>query len=217
MPVVAVNNDTLDLYNYGSSGEYMWSSEWQSNRLHTTPGDSCMLHVYQSDGEAKTNRQVIPHIPRVTTPDTSFVLAEDQSLSVTWVATAGVDRCQIQFSMHYYYGDYNSFYLDTTVSVPAGSSSYTLPGSIIFPTYVDSVTYGYCDIYISVETGPNIGHESNGNVTGKGCGYFFTSSGDQSSCSIGSPYAGLNLQRPRPARPTAKQLVERKKALLAGQ
>jgi hypothetical protein len=215
MPVVAVNNETLDNSGYNSSGEYMWNSEWERDKLRITPGDSCMLHVYQSDGEAKTEWQVIPHVPRVTAPDTSFVLAEDQSLTVTWVATPGVDRYQVSFYLHYYYRDFSSFSLDTAVVVPAGSSSYTLPGSIVFPAYVDSVRYGYCNIAIRAETGPEIGRESNGNVTGKGCGYFFTNSGDESRCSIGSPYASLRLQSPNRARPTARQSVERKRALLA--
>jgi len=217
IPVVAVNNETLDISDYGSSGEYMWSSTWHKDRLHAVPGDSCMLHVYQSDGEAKTDAQVIPHIPRVTSPDTGFVLAKSQSLSVTWVATAGVDRYQIEFRLHYYYGNYDDFSLDTTIVVPAGSSTYTLPGSVIFPSYVDSVTYGYCDIYTTAETGPNIGRESDGNVTGKGCGYFFTTSADEMQCSIGSHYMAPHSERPASQRPSARQFVERKKALLANQ
>lgn len=217
VPVVAVGNDTLDLYSYGTSGEYQWSSSWQSNNLHLTTGDSCKLHVYQSDGEATTDWQVIPHKPRITAPDTSFVLAKGQSLTVNWVATAGVDRYQIEFRLHYYYRSYDGFSLDTTVVMPGDSSAYTLPGSSIFPSYVDSVTYGYCDIYTTAETGPNIGHESNGNITGNGCGYFFTTSADELQCSIGRHYAALNSERPASERPTAKQFVERKKALIANQ
>lgn len=218
LPVVAVSKDTLDVQDYSSSGEYLWSSSWGSDRLHVTQGDSCVLHVYQSNGEATTDGQVIPNIPKILTPSDTFILGENQSLSVTWVTTEGVDRYEIEFYVHYYYrGDYDYVSLDTIVTLPAGSSSYTLPGTVIFPSYVDSVSGGYCDITIRAETGPNIGHESEGNISGNGCGYFFTSSDNASSCFIASRYKGPNLGHPGPSRPTARQLVERKKALLANQ
>ena len=217
MPVVAINSETLDLYDYSSSGEYMWNSAWQSYGLHLTSGDSCMLHVYQSDGEATTAKLVIPVVPSVVYPDTSFVLKEDQPLSVTWVATTGVDRYEIKFDIYYYYGNSNYFSLDTLIISPAGTSSYTLPATVIFPANVGSVEYGYCDIMVTAETGPNVGRECGGNIRGKGCGYFFTSSTDETWCEIGAPHSGMGTRHPRPERPTAKHLVERKKALIGSQ
>jgi len=215
LPVVAVNNDTLTLRDYGSTGEYMWTSSWQGFELRLAPGDPCALHVYQSDGEATTDTVVIPHLPKVVSPDTNFVLGKNQSLSVAWVATEGVDRYELAFDVHYryYHGGYTTFSMDTTVLVPAGTSTYTLPGAAIFPSDVDSLIEGYCIITVTAETGPNIGSESKGNVNGKGCGYFFASGTQESWCFIGG-YPSMDVPCPRLARPTAEQLVERKRALI---
>lgn len=213
IPVVAISSDTLELAGYNSSGEYMWTSEWQGANLHLVPGDSCKLHVYQSNGEATTDEMVIPHMPIVTAPDTGFVLKQHQSLTVNWVATEGVDRYNVEFYLHYYYKHGTYFSMDTTIVAPAGTSSYTLPDTVVFPSYVDSVSYGSCRITITAETGPNIGFESNGNIKGKGCGYFFTTASAESQCSIGSHYSEVE-SRPRPEH-RARLLLARKQALIA--
>ena len=217
LPVTAINKETLELSDYSTPGEYGWSSSWRGSDLHLSPGDPCVLHVFQSNGEAHTDTEVVPNLPRITTPETSFSLREDQSLDVAWVGTPGVDRYQIEFRIDYDYHRYNTFSLDTTITLPAGSTSYTLPGSVIFPAYVDSLEFGYCYITVTAEAGPDVGHECDGNVKGNGCGYFFAVSTAGSRCLIGSPDAIACPKPPAPTSQTARQFVERKRALIADQ
>ena len=213
LPVAAIGGETLDLQDYYSSGEYMWSSSWGKN-TKLRPGDSCILRVYQSDGTAQSDKQTVPHSPHITSPDSNFVLQEDNSLTLTWVGTAGIDRYELAFGLQYDYGHYNSYYLDTTVVVPGTATSYTLPAAIIFPSYVDSVDYGYCHVYVTAVCGPLIGRESKGNITGHGLGYFLTSSQAVGYFDIGSAIRAA-MPRPRQApSERARNMVARLKQTL---
>ena len=216
LPVAAIGGDTLDLQDYYSNGEYMWSSSWGKN-TKLRPGDSCILYVYQSDGTAQSDKQTVPHSPHITSPDSNFVLQEDNSLTLTWVGTAGIDRYELTFNIEYDYGYYHSYSLDTTVVVPGTTTSYTLPAATIFPPHVDSVDNGYCHVYVTAVCGPLIGRESKGNITGRGLGYFLTSSQDGGYFYIGS---AMQPAMPRP-QPTlserARDMVARFKRALNDQ
>ena len=195
LPVVAVNGETLDVEYYSSSGEYMWSSQWQKY-TQLKPGDSCILYVYQSDGTAQSNKHTVPYSPHITSPDSDFVLHEDYPLTLTWAGTAGVDRYELTFNIEYDYGYYNSYHLDTTIVVPGTATSYTLPAATIFPSHVDSVDNGYGYASVQAVSGPLVGRESKGNITGHGLGYFLTSSEDDGYFYIGSSM-GAAMPRPR--------------------
>ena len=195
LPVVAINGETLDMGSYYGSGEYMWDSEWEKY-TKLKPGDSCILYVYQSDGTARSNELTIPHCPRVTSPDSDFVLRGGNPLALTWTGTAGIDRYELAFDISYEYGNFNYFYLDTTIILPGTAASYTLPAATVFPPYVDSIGYGSCDVSVRAISGPRVGRESKGNITGHGAGYFLTVSEDASSFYIGDK-ARAAMTRPR--------------------
>lgn len=211
LPVVAANGESLDVEGYSSNGEYMWSSSWQKE-TRIESGDTCVLYVYQSDGTAESDKLVIPGKPRITSPDSNFVLEQDHPLALAWTGTAGIDRYEIEFEIEYDYydtaGDYHYFYLDTTVVLPGTTTDFTLPASSIFPSYVDSVYYGYGSVDIQAVCGPCVGHECKGNVKGHGAGYFLASSGDYGSFAIGEYWRAA---RPRPRTPLeqARRMVER--------
>jgi hypothetical protein len=211
LPVVAANSESLDVGSFSSSGEYMWSSIWQKQtRLES--GDTCVLRVYQSDGSAESDRLVIPDKPHITSPDSNFVLEQGRPLALAWTGTAGTDRYEIELNLEYYYLDssqaQHSFYLDTTVVLPGTTTSFALPASTIFPSYVDFVYSGQVYFYVYAVCGPCIGHECKGNVKGHGGGYFLASSEDYGAYAIGDSWRAA---RPRPRTPIeqARRMVER--------
>jgi hypothetical protein len=211
LPVVAINDESLDVEYYSSGGEYMWSSSW-SKTSGLKPGDSCILYVYQSNGTARSEEQPIPQKPHITSPGSSFILKEDSSLSLAWTGTAGVDRYEISFDIQYEYGSsYNYFYLDTTVVVPGTATNYILPAASIFPSNVDSVYYGYINISVEAVSGPCIGRECKCNITGNGAGYFLTSSADNGYVSINQLWLGTR-RLPRTPLERAQRMVARFRA-----
>ena len=211
LPVVAANSESLDVESYTSSGEYMWSSTWQKE-TKLKSGDTCVLHVYQSDGTAESDKLVIPDSPHITSPDTNFVLEQGRPLALTWTGTTGIDRYEIELHLEYYYQDssqvHHTFSLDTTVVLPGATTDFALPASTIFPPYVDFVYYGDVYFYVYAVSGPCIGHECKGNVKGHGGGYFLASSEDYGAFAIGDSWRAA---RPRPRTPIeqARRMVER--------
>ena len=218
LPVVAANSESLDVEDYSSSGEYMWSSYWQKE-TKLEAGDTCVLHVYQSDGAAESDKLVIPRQPRITSPDTSFVLLKGNPLALTWTGTAGIDRYEIEFDIQYEYYDtsqyYHDFALDTSFVLPGTTTDFTLPASSIFPSYVDSAYYGDVSVNVQAVSGPCVGHECKGNMKGHGEGYFLASSGDYASFPIGD-YWRAERPRPRTAIEQARRMVERLKNEMDG-
>jgi hypothetical protein len=218
LPIVAANNESLDVGGYSSDGEYMWSSSWRKE-TKLKPGDTCVLYVYQSDGTAESNELVVPERPRITSPDSNFVLEQGHPLALAWTGTAGIDRYEIEFQIEYSYYDtshhYRYFSLDTTAVLPGATADVTLPASSIFPSYVDSVYYGDVSVYIQAVCGPCIGHECKGNVKGHGAGYFLASSEDYGSFAIGDYWRAA---RPRPRSPIeqSRRMVERFKKEMNG-
>jgi hypothetical protein len=213
LPVVAINGETLDLRSYSSSGEYMWGSYWEKY-TKLRPGDSSILYVYQSDGTAQSDQQTVPHSPHITSPDSNFVLQEDNSLTLTWAGTAGIDRYELAFQIQYDYGSYSYFSLDTTIVVPGTATSYTLPAATVFPSYVDSVDYGYGYVYVQAVCGPRVGRESKGNITGHGLGYFLTLSEDEGHFYIGSAMRAAKPQPRQTLSERARDMVARFKQTL---
>ena len=213
LPVVAANSESLDVENFSSSGEYMWSSIWEKE-TGLESGDTCVLHIYQSDGTAESDRLVIPDKPRITSPGSNFVLEQGRPLALAWTGTAGIDRYEIELHLEYYYYDssqaHHSFYLDTTVVLPGTTTDFALPASTIFPSYVDFVYYGQVYFYVHAVCGPCIGHECKGNVKGHGGGYFLASSEDYGAYAIGDSLKAA-LPRPRTSIEQARRMVERLK------
>jgi len=221
LPVVAVNSETLDLEGFSAAGEYLWNSSWEKEELRLGPGNKCLLHVYQSDGEAKSDSVVIPPPPHITEPAEGFVLLKGNPLTVTWATTPGVTQYHLEIDLDYSYYDttgyYESFSLDTSWYLPGTAGSVTLAAATIFPADVDSVLYGDGEIFLSVEAGPRLGHESTGNIKGNGCGYFWTEAYAEDYFDIGSEGTGNSSRsRPKPA-DVARRLLNSKKAELESQ
>ena len=214
LPVVAVNDETLHLDGYSSSGEYMWDSEWSLELQHLAQGSTCVLNVYQFNGNAVTDSHVLALDPEFSYPPDTTVLRRGDSLKVRWKTTSGVDRYELYFDIWYRYSRSSNFYLDTTVILDDSAGSYTLPAGVIFPSHVDSVKYGHIDIDVTAEAGPDLGRQTGGNIKGNGCGYFWTRNSVSLRIDIGADTLGLDAMPAFHERLTPQQVLERKRALL---
>lgn len=199
LPVVAINDETLALQNFHSSGEYGWYSSWKKAPLRLNPGNRCILNVYQSDGDAQSDSLVIPLPPAITFPTESFLLQKGNSLPIRWTITSGLTQCYLKIYLEYYYydtaGDYNYFSLDTSLYLPGDVNSFTLPSVAIFPAQVNQVLYGGGEIYLELEAGPRMGREVKGNIKGNGCGYFWTISTNRCWFDVGEGVAQATVRK----------------------
>jgi hypothetical protein len=184
LPVVAINSDTLELTNYDAAGEYLWKSTWRRFHVPAVLDTNYVLHVYQSDGEAKSQPELLPPRPAVVAPDT---LRQGQDLTVTWTPATKIDRYQAQVHAAYTYHNFQHFVLDTTVILPPSLNSLTIPAAALFPADVDTVNVGSGFVSITAESGPSIGRETKGNVSGNGTGYFVARNTDSHTFSIRRP------------------------------
>jgi len=187
IPVVAISRDTLALMSYDVSGEYLWNSTWRGAHLGILPDSYCVLHVYQSDGEAHSGRQVLPAQPTIISPDSGATLTQNSDFNASWDSVGNIDRYEVNVHLSYTYNDFQHFLLDTTITLPETSFTLTIPAGRIFPPDVDSVNSGAGSITVTAETGPNLGKELNGNISGNGIGYFWTRSSDYRSFNIRPP------------------------------
>jgi hypothetical protein len=184
LPVVAINRDTLELTNYDAAGEYLWNSTWQRFHVPAVLDTVYVLHVYQSDGEAKSHPERLPPRPALVAPDT---LHQNQDLTITWTPATRIDRYQAQVHASYTYHNFLHFILDTTVILAPSANSVTIPAAALFPSEVDSVNVGNGFVTITAESGPSIGRETGGNVSGNGIGYFVARSTDSHTFGIRRP------------------------------
>jgi len=184
VPVVAVNAETLKLVDYTGSGEYLWNSTWRSDNLGVAPDSDCVLHVYQSDGEAHSGRQVLPRHPVISGPEIGGVFAQGRDFMVFWDGVPKINRYELTLNLDYTYNNVQQFQFDTAIVLSRTDSSVQIPAATIFPVYVDTVNSGAGIVTLTAETGPNLGREPSGNISGNGIGYFWTRSTDVHSFHI---------------------------------
>jgi len=174
VPVVSINNDTLELYSYRRD-EYTYLSEFREN-LSVVPGDECELVVYHDEGEASATI-TLPGDFEIISPEEAFVLQQDGDINVSWSSSERAERYFINIDLHYYYidtaGSNNYFSLDTNVYTI--NTNLIIPNERIFPSDIDSIEYGSGIISVYSENGPNIGYTTEGNISGEGIGYFIAS------------------------------------------
>jgi len=170
VPVVRVNNDTLELYYY-QKNQNTYNSQF-IGYLSVEPGDECELVVYHDEGEA-TATITLPGDFEIISPKEDSALRENEDLIVGWSPSEGEDRYKLDIDLHYYYFDTsgvsNRFDLDTNFYA---ITHVTIPKEKLFPPEVDSIDGGSGNISIYSENGPHIGHTSEGNISGDGVGYF---------------------------------------------
>lgn len=170
IPVVTLNNDTLELDSYRRN-EISYYSRFRGN-VSVAPGDECNLIVYHNQGQASATIN-LPGDFEITSPGEDDTLHQDEDLDVAWSTSEGAERYKSDFSLYYSYidtaGALNTYRLDTTFYTTTG---FAIPKEKIFPPEVDSVEYGSGSIYVYSEAGPCIGHTTKGNISGEGVGYF---------------------------------------------
>jgi hypothetical protein len=170
VPVVSVNNDTLELYYY-QKNQNTYNSEFRGY-LSVEPGDECELVVYHDEGEA-TAKITLPGDFEIISPKEDSALRQNEDLIVGWSPSEGEGRYKLDIDLYYYYFDTSGvssrFDLDTNFYA---ITHVTIPKEKLFPPEVDSIESGFGRISIYPESGPWIGHTIEGNISGDGVGYF---------------------------------------------
>jgi hypothetical protein len=173
VPVVCINNDTLGIYSYRKD-EYTYLSEFREN-LSVAPGNECDLVVYHDEGEASATI-TLPGDFEITSPKEDSALQQNEDLIVNWSPSEGAERYKLKIDLSYYYVDTSGastrFDLDTSFYT---TTNITIPKERLFPPEVDSVDGGFGNVSIYSESGPWIGHTTEGNISGEGVGYFIAS------------------------------------------
>jgi hypothetical protein len=171
VPIASINNDTLELYSYRRDENAYFISRFREN-VSVNPGDECQLIVYHNEGKASATI-ALPGDFEITSPGENDTLNPNEDLSVSWSTSEGAERYKLTINLYYHYTDTsgasNSYRFDTTFYT---TSSCTIPKERIFPPEVGSVVYGSGNISIYSESGPRIGHTTEGNIYGEGVGYF---------------------------------------------
>jgi hypothetical protein len=173
VPVVSINNDTLEVYSYRRE-EYTYLSEFRGD-VSVNPGDECKLVVYHDEGQADAVI-TLPGDFEITALKGDSTLHQNEDLIVNWGSSEGAERYKLDIYLYYHYvdtsGASNIFRLDT---VFYSVDSLIIPKERIFPPDVDFIEYGSGNIYIYSESGPRIGYTTEGNIAGDGVGYFIAS------------------------------------------
>jgi len=170
VPVVSVNNDTLEFYSYRKN-QNTYSSEFRKN-LSVEPGDECELVVYHDEGEASATI-TLPGDFEITSPKEDSALQQNEDFIISWSPSEGADRYELEIFLSYHYFDTSGvssrFDLDTSFYTTTGI---TIPKERLFSSEVDSIASSRVIISIYSENGPHIGHTTEGNISGDGVGYF---------------------------------------------
>ena len=132
VPVLSVNNDTLELYYYRKN-QNTYSSEFIKN-LSVEPGDECELVVYHDEGEASATI-TLPGDFEITSPKEDSALQQNEDLIVSWNPSEGAERYKLSIDLSYHYfdtsGGSNTFSLDTVIY---SVNSLIIPKERIFPS-----------------------------------------------------------------------------------
>ena len=173
LPIVVINNDTLELSYCDPEGEYMWKSFF-IEEVSTDPENEYDLVVSHKGGEASATI-TMPGDFEITSPQEADTFHQGDDLTVSWSSSENAERYDLYVRLEYDYGDtanpyYNRFQLDTFIS--NADTSITIPKERIFPSEIDSVLEGNGYVNIHSENGPQIGTSAEGNISGEGIGYF---------------------------------------------
>jgi hypothetical protein len=173
LPIVTINNHTLELGTCNPRGEYMWESVF-TDEVSTDPDNEYELIVSHNGGEARATI-TLPGDFEITSPQEDDTLYKGEDLTVSWSLSERAERYELHIRLRYYYGDtanpsYNSLYLDTLLSNT--DTSITIQKERIFLPEIDFIQEGYGYVDIHSENGPQIGMSAVGNISGEGSGYF---------------------------------------------
>jgi hypothetical protein len=173
LPVVTINNDTLELYACDPKGEYMWESVF-ADEVSTDPDSEYELIVSHNGGEAHGTVK-IPGDFEIASPEDEDTLYSNENLTVNWSPSENVERYELRITLNYIYGDtanpyYNRFSLDTLLSNSV--TSLTIQKERVFPSEIGPIQEGNGYLYIYATNGPQIGMSAEGNIYGEGIGYF---------------------------------------------
>lgn len=174
LPIVVINNDTLELSHCNPKGEYLWESVFV-DEVSTDPDNEYELIVSHKGGEASATI-TLPGDFEIISPQEDDTFHQGEDLTVIWSPSENAERYDLYIRLDYTYGDtanpyYNRFYLDTLLS--NANTSITIPKGRIFPPEIDSVLEGNGYVNIHSESGPLIGMSATGNISGEGIGYFY--------------------------------------------
>jgi hypothetical protein len=173
LPIVAINNDTLELGACNPTSEHMWESYFRCE-VSTDPDNEYELIVSHKGGEARATI-TLPGDFEIISPLEDDTLYQGENLTVNWSLSERAERYELHIRLSYYYGDtanpnHSSFRLDTILSET--EAGITIPEEKIFLPDIDSIQEGYGYVDIQSENGPQIGMSAEGNISGEGSGYF---------------------------------------------
>jgi len=185
IPVVTVNNDTLDIGSYYYGPAYF---EYYDEIPAIAQGSEVKVIIDYAEGKGEATDSM-PGSFQITSPTSSFILHQGSDLNIEWDAAAGADQYWMTLNLSYDYidnsGYYDYFYyeLDTITE----GTSITIPAATIFPSYVDTVYYGYGDVYVEATSGPKMEPGAKGNFKGDAVGFLW--------CSAVGPEVGFGVEQ----------------------
>lgn len=176
LPVVTIDSDTLELIYYSFHFEYLWKSQWHGY-VSAAPGRECELVVDQSNGMANATT-TLPGDFVIIQPDDLHI---GDDLDIAWTNSAGAERYEVYIHVDYSYidtsGGWELLWYDTSFCTT--DTTFTVGKVRLFPDDVDSIMSGDGVVEVQAECGPWIGHGTEGNVEGYGCGYFLATNGPE--------------------------------------
>jgi len=167
IPLVKVNDVPIDMtYYQAQQGQY---ESWNPFPVDTTLD----LRIAEYEGEAHC-RVNMPGSTKLTLPTPWFVLQKGQPVSIAWNKASGASTYYLDLYVNYEYndtfGEWDSYEGEWSVTVT--DTSFTFPGSMLFPPIVGEVLDGEGYIILWAQDGPPLLAGDWGNVKGHGLGYF---------------------------------------------
>ncbi|MGQ9708254.1 MAG: hypothetical protein ACUVUR_05205 [bacterium] len=167
VPVVSLNNETLDVFYY-SWTEYRYgdTEEFNVNLAY-------QLLVEHYWGKAYA-RVTMPGNFSLINPPERYILDLDSTLFISWYHSPGAEWYQVELVIDYEYRDSTgdeddfTFTLDTILT----DTFLTVASGRIFPGFVMDVIEGDGSAMVLSGCGPAIEPGDKGNVTGSGFGFF---------------------------------------------
>jgi len=167
VPVVSLNNETLDVlyyswteYRYGDTVEFAVELPYQ-------------LQVEHYWGKAGA-RVTMPGNFSLITPPEGYILDLDSTLFLSWHHSAGAEWYQVELIIDYDYRDTTGAEADRTFTLDTilRDTFLTVPSARIFPGFVMDVLEGDGSAMVWAGCGPAIEPGDRGNVHGAGFGFF---------------------------------------------
>ena len=184
IPYVAINNDTIpryrDIHPYPSSYDY-YDGEYYELGFPLAEETIYNLVVSSSSGQANASVK-FPGEFYIKSPDeVETWLPPGEFLNVEWKKSVGCEWYGLFFywDVHYHDEDGNGYYtsIDTLIILDSLDVDYRFTASFLWPqpSADYDVIYAYGTLYTMAATGPKIISGGQGNVTGKGAGFFLAS------------------------------------------